>query len=91
MEPSAISPEDTLNGLGLDSLMAMELKLNIEKDLGIKLPVVNLLKGPTFNELSSQVLEIMTRHGASVLQPLGVSWGELARRVEPTRVQQIRL
>lgn len=41
-----------LNTLGMDSLMAMELQQNLEGDAGIKIPTMELMKGPSIEELS---------------------------------------
>jgi phthiocerol/phenolphthiocerol synthesis type-I polyketide synthase C len=45
--------------LGLDSLMAVELRNRIELDLGARLPVVRLLQGTTVGELSELLLETL--------------------------------
>jgi myxalamid-type polyketide synthase MxaE and MxaD len=44
-----------INRMGLDSLMAMEVRNRAEMDLGIKMPVVMLLQGPTLSELADQL------------------------------------
>ncbi|KYF63083.1 type I polyketide synthase [Sorangium cellulosum] len=50
-----IDPGASLRELGLDSLMAMELKHRIEKELGLAVPVVDLLRGPSPRELAGQM------------------------------------
>ncbi|WP_437515472.1 beta-ketoacyl synthase N-terminal-like domain-containing protein [Sorangium sp. So ce1099] len=50
-----IDPGASLRELGLDSLMAMELKQRIEKELGLAVPVVDLLRGPSPRELAGQI------------------------------------
>ena len=50
--PGAIDPERPLDACGIDSLMAMDLKLEIEKDLAIAIPLTSLLVGPTLTELA---------------------------------------
>jgi hypothetical protein len=45
--------------MGLDSLMAIELKNAIQTNLGIALPVSVLVSGPSISELVEQVLELL--------------------------------
>ncbi|MCL5996214.1 MAG: type I polyketide synthase [Chloroflexi bacterium] len=51
-----IDPIQPLNSLGLDSLMAVELRNRLQTALGISMPVAQLLEGPSLNELSALVL-----------------------------------
>lgn len=57
--------ERPLNELGLDSLMAVELKNRIEKDIGVTLPTVELMRGPTVLKLSHVILKLLTGTDAS--------------------------
>ena len=43
--------------LGFDSLMAVELRTRVEADLGITLPLVDLLQGPSVAQLGGRLLE----------------------------------
>jgi phthiocerol/phenolphthiocerol synthesis type-I polyketide synthase C len=45
--------EQSLNRMGIDSLMAVELKNRIEADLGVDLPVLKLLEGASLSQLAS--------------------------------------
>jgi amino acid adenylation domain-containing protein len=58
VEPDQLDPERPLDALGIDSMMAIELKLDVEKDLGIVLPVTSLLVGPTLDELAGEIAEL---------------------------------
>ncbi len=55
----SLKPGQSLNHLGLDSLMAIELKNEIEQGLQTKLPIALLLKGPTISELADQLVQQM--------------------------------
>jgi amino acid adenylation domain-containing protein len=55
--PSRVHPDTSLNSLGLDSLMSVELKNTWEETLGIELPLTALLEGPTLQELAVHMLE----------------------------------
>lgn len=49
-----------VNNLGLDSIMAIELKNKIEKQLEVDYPIANLLEGPNIIQISQQLLEQIT-------------------------------
>jgi len=59
-----------LNALGLDSLTAVELTHELENRLGVVLPLVELLKGPSLVELVERVLTELAEPAVSpVAQP----------------------
>jgi acyl transferase domain-containing protein/acyl-CoA synthetase (AMP-forming)/AMP-acid ligase II len=47
MRPSLLDIQSPLTNFGVDSLMAAELRAQIERDLGVVVPVVELLDGPS--------------------------------------------
>lgn len=56
LDPVQIDPRQPLNTFGLDSLMAIEIKNEIETSLGVSLPLVRFLEGPDVGQLAVQVL-----------------------------------
>jgi aryl carrier-like protein len=46
----------SLRSLGLDSLMASELRVRVER-LGLDLPIVSLIRGPSINDLAESLAE----------------------------------
>ncbi|MBL0387093.1 type I polyketide synthase [Tumebacillus sp. ITR2] len=56
---SSLTSDQPLNSLGLDSMLAIELRVSLEKGLNVKLAVVELLKGPTISELADSLHEQM--------------------------------
>ena len=57
ISPSSVPVDEALTQLGLDSLMAVELRNRIEKGLGISVPVVRLLQDSSAATLGAFVLE----------------------------------
>lgn len=55
-----LDPHRPLVSLGLDSLVAIELRNRVEGDLGIRLPLTDLLKGPSLARLTERVLAQVT-------------------------------
>jgi acyl transferase domain-containing protein/acyl-CoA synthetase (AMP-forming)/AMP-acid ligase II/acyl carrier protein len=49
---ASLDTEVPLNNLGIDSLMAIELKNRIEADLGVTVPMVKFLEGPSVRDLA---------------------------------------
>lgn len=56
LEPGRVAREAPLNTLGLDSIMAIELKNAVETRLNVELPIATLLQGPTIGELAADLL-----------------------------------
>ncbi|WP_158619438.1 non-ribosomal peptide synthase/polyketide synthase [Corallococcus sp. AB011P] len=67
VRPDEVSATEPITRLGLDSLAAVELSHDIEKGLGVILPMEALLQGPTIAELAGRVLA--HRAGSSRLTP----------------------
>ncbi|MCL6751962.1 amino acid adenylation domain-containing protein [Nostoc sp. CCCryo 231-06] len=57
---SQINPQQPLNSVGLDSLMAIELQHAIETNLGVVLPMTSFLGGSSINQLATVVLAQLT-------------------------------
>lgn len=56
MDPSAIERNVRLNTLGIDSLMTMELQSSLENEIGVRVPTMELMKGPTVDQLAQVIL-----------------------------------
>ena len=56
LRPEDLPVQQPLNTVGLDSLMALELKNKVEAGLSIDLPIMSLIKGPTIAELATELL-----------------------------------
>jgi acyl transferase domain-containing protein/acyl carrier protein len=58
--PASLDLNQPLTSLGLDSLMAVELRNRFQSDLGVVVPVAELLRGPSVNQLARLVLDQTT-------------------------------
>lgn len=65
-----LSEDTRLQEIGLDSLSAMDLAGRIEKDLGVKLPVVKLLESTSLGDLVEHLLDSMETDVDPVSQSL---------------------
>jgi phthiocerol/phenolphthiocerol synthesis type-I polyketide synthase D len=64
IESDSLDVDAPLTHIGLDSLMALEVKNRVETTHGIELPIVGLIEDPTITNLATQVSELLTGRGA---------------------------
>ena len=80
---SKVDIHQPLNRLGIDSLMAVELKNRVEADLETSVPVTALLQGPSLSQLATHLLEgLDAPTAASVSAP-----GETRERLVEAQVE----
>ncbi|MEO8623931.1 MAG: SDR family NAD(P)-dependent oxidoreductase, partial [bacterium] len=53
--PSTIEADARLNEMGLDSLMAVELRNRLEREFGVDIPVMTLLQGPSVSGVADLI------------------------------------
>ncbi len=74
LSPAQLDPHLTLPGLGLDSVMAVELVYEIESTLGIPLRMEILLQDITISQLAAQLLiDLTTPVAVEAAVPLSLS------------------
>jgi acyl transferase domain-containing protein/acyl carrier protein len=56
---TSLAEDEPLNRVGIDSLMALELKGRLQRELGVVLPAAVLLQGPTLAGLGVRLLELL--------------------------------
>jgi acyl transferase domain-containing protein/acyl-CoA synthetase (AMP-forming)/AMP-acid ligase II/acyl carrier protein len=69
LAPSRLDIELPLDQLGVDSLVATELRTQIERDLGIVVPVVELLDGPSITKLAGRLGDRLSNVGPAGPDP----------------------
>ncbi|OBI09722.1 beta-ketoacyl synthase [Mycolicibacter heraklionensis] len=57
LAPAGLDIQAPLNSLGVDSLITLELRIQVERELGIVVPVARLLDGPSVVSLSGWLSE----------------------------------
>jgi acyl transferase domain-containing protein/acyl carrier protein len=60
-----IGPEDALDDIGLDSMMAMDFRLRVNALFAIDLPLLELLRGVSVNSLAVRILADLQLAGGS--------------------------
>lgn len=64
MEPEAVGKDEPLTHLGIDSLMAMEIKNRVEKELSVTISIARFLEGPTISGLTAMLLPQLAEKSA---------------------------
>jgi NADPH:quinone reductase-like Zn-dependent oxidoreductase/malonyl CoA-acyl carrier protein transacylase/SAM-dependent methyltransferase/acyl carrier protein/NADP-dependent 3-hydroxy acid dehydrogenase YdfG len=68
--PDKIDVDTPLTSVGVDSLMAVELRNWVESELRVSLPIVELMEGPTVNRLADLLLEQFSKGEQGTSEPL---------------------
>jgi acyl transferase domain-containing protein/thioesterase domain-containing protein/acyl carrier protein len=60
VEPATLETNQALSTFGLDSLLALELKNNLEGRLDFSLPMAKLMEGPSIESLATETTRLLT-------------------------------
>jgi thioesterase domain-containing protein/acyl carrier protein len=63
IEPSSLETNQPLSTFGLDSLLALELKNNLEGRLDFTLPMAKLMEGPSIESLAAETTRLVAGGG----------------------------
>ncbi len=78
LAPASLDIHAPLNSLGVDSLITLELRIQVERELGIVVPVARLLDGPSVVSLSSWLGEQLASGPDQAVADQGAAASELA-------------
>ncbi len=73
VEASSLDWSRSLSGLGLDSLSAVELQSSVETELGVVLQMASFMRSPSINELTAQLLDLLTDSPPAPLASLALA------------------
>ncbi|WPB82528.1 amino acid adenylation domain-containing protein [Archangium violaceum] len=74
---SDLDVNESLQNLGVDSLMGLELKNALQTELAVSLPLVALLEGPSIASLTSRLLPLLSEQAPRAEQQAGRGTGAL--------------
>jgi acyl carrier protein len=84
--PAKLDLDRPFNEIGLDSLMAVELKNRLESELAMTLPVSEMTRGPTIEKLTAIVLAEL---GDGTAAPSTVRDQKLLQQVEELSDEEV--
>ncbi|MEZ4867757.1 MAG: type I polyketide synthase [Caldilineaceae bacterium] len=76
LRATQLNAHDSLNQVGLDSLMAIELRNQFKKDFDVDIPVEKLIEGSTIAQLAELVLEQIIWGALLEQEPLATEFDE---------------
>src|SRR5204863_91617 len=83
IDPGELDLDQPLNSIGMDSLMAMELKTVLESRLGITVPMARFFSGPSVSSLADDAANLIAAADGAPSDGNGHRNGQLAPSWSP--------
>jgi acyl transferase domain-containing protein len=90
LKTTQVDNQEALNRLGLDSLMAVDLRNRLRKELDVDIPVVKLMEGVSIIELVAQLkTELVSTKSTTVASPIVTREEELLAKVDELTDEEV--
>ncbi len=73
LKPESVNVNKPINNLGLDSIVAMELRSKLQNALNLEIPVAKLIEGPTTKQLADFLIENISSGSTGKYPPIRIS------------------